>query len=66
MKFQVRRTIGDDDVPLISSALKTVDGEAKIDVDVPTRTIEIDSWLMPEEFFVAFDEADYDVILTDA
>jgi len=28
--------------------------------------VSVDSWLMPEEFFVAFDEENYDVLIVEA
>ena len=31
----------------------------KVDVDVNGRTVKVDSWMMAEEFLVAFEDAGY-------
>ena len=53
-------------MPTIEHAMKTVDVDAKVNVDVDAKTVEVDSWLMPEEFFVAFDDENYDVDILEA
>ena len=66
MKFSVKNPIHPADIPAIEHAMKSVDGDAKVSVDVDTKTISVDSWLMPEEFFVAFVDEDYDVVIVEA
>ncbi|SOE87279.1 hypothetical protein SAMN05446935_7878 [Burkholderia sp. YR290] len=66
MKFPVNNEIRLDDVPTIEHAMKTVDVDAKVNVDVDAKTVEVDSWLMPDEFFVAFEDEDYDVDILEA
>ncbi|WP_346779189.1 hypothetical protein [Burkholderia sp. Ac-20365] len=46
--------------------MKSVDGEATVDVNVGANTVSVDSWLMPEEFFVAFNDEDYNVAILEA
>nr|WP_321937400.1 copper chaperone [Paraburkholderia sp. J8-2] len=57
MKTEIRTT----DLPMIVHAMKSVDAEAKVDVDVGAQTVSVDSWLMPEEFLVAFYDENLDV-----
>jgi copper chaperone len=66
MKFSVKNEIRPDDVSTLEHAMKMVDAEAKVDVDVGAKTVSIDSWLMPEEFLVAFYDEDYDVTISEA
>jgi copper chaperone len=66
MKFSVKNEILPDDVSTLEHALKRVDADAKVDVDVGEKTVSIDSWLMPEEFLVAFYDEDYDVTISEA
>ena len=46
--------------------MKTVGADANVHVDVDQKTVSVDSWLMPEEFIVAFVEEDYDVRIVEA
>jgi copper chaperone CopZ len=62
MKSEVRS----DDVPTIEHAMKSVDADAKVNVDIDAKTVNVDSWLMPEEFLVAFEDVDYDVTIVEA
>jgi copper chaperone CopZ len=66
MKFSVKNEIRSDEVASIEHAMKSVDADAKVNVDISTRTVSVDSWLMPEEFLVAFVDEDYDVRITEA
>nr|WP_042261683.1 hypothetical protein [Paraburkholderia heleia] len=61
MKFAMKTEIRTDDLSTIVQAMKSVDADAKVDVDVGAQTVSVDSWLMPEEFLVAFYDEDYDV-----
>jgi hypothetical protein len=65
VKFSVKNEIRPDDIVVIEHAMKTVDADAQINVDVGTRTVLVDSWLMPEEFIVAFVDENYDVSITE-
>jgi copper chaperone len=65
MKFSVKNPMGSDDIGALERAMKSVDGDAKVDVDVDAKTVSIDSWLMPEEFLVAFADEDYDVTIAE-
>ena len=65
MKFSVHETICSDDISRIDSAMKSVDADAKVNVDVGANTVSVDSWLMPEEFFVAFHDEDYNVAIVE-
>lgn len=66
MKFSVKNEIRSADIPTIELAMKSVDGDAKVSVDVDKKTVSVDSWLMPEEFIVAFDDENYDVVIVEA
>ena len=66
MKFSVKDEIRSGDILTIEHAMKTVDVDAKVSVDIDTKTVSVDSWLMPEEFLVAFVDEDYDVTITEA
>jgi threonyl-tRNA synthetase len=66
MKFAMKNEIRTDDVPTIEHAMKTVDADAKVNVDVGSKMVSVDSWLMPEEFLVAFEDEDYDVTIVEA
>ncbi|MDR3097513.1 MAG: copper chaperone [Paraburkholderia sp.] len=61
MKFKVLETFSDGDMPRITSAIISVDPDAKVAADVRENTVDIDSWLFAEEFVVAFRDAGYDV-----
>ncbi|MPW23567.1 copper chaperone [Paraburkholderia sp. CNPSo 3157] len=61
MKFSVNEAIGSDDVFRIERAMKSVDVDAKVDIDIDANSVSVDSGLMPEEFFVAFQDEDYSV-----
>ncbi|MGF6975753.1 copper chaperone [Paraburkholderia sp. JPY465] len=65
MKFSMKTEIRADDVSTIEHAMKSVDPDAKVAVDVGTQSVSVDSWLMPEEFLVAFYDEDYDVAIKD-
>lgn len=65
MKFSVKDEIRSDDISTIERAMKTVDADAKVNVDIGTKTVSVDSWLMPEEFLVAFVDEDYDVTIAE-
>jgi copper chaperone len=65
MKFSIKDEIRSDDIATIEHAINTVDPDAKVKVDVETKTVSVDSWLMPEEFIVAFDDENYDVKITE-
>ena len=66
MKFSVKQEIRMDDIPAIEHAMRSVDADAKVDVDIGTKTVSVESWLMPEEFIVAFVDEDYDVKILEA
>lgn len=66
MKFSVKNELLPDDVSTLEHAMKRVDADAKVDVDVGEKTVSIDSWLMPEEFLVAFYDEDYEVTISEA
>jgi copper chaperone len=66
MKFSVKNELRPDDVSTLEHAMKRVDADAKVDVDVGEKTVSIDSWLMPEEFLVAFYDEDYEVTISEA
>ncbi|MBV8261572.1 copper chaperone [Paraburkholderia sp. JHI2823] len=61
MKFAMKTEIRTEDLATIVHAMKSVDADAKVDVDVGAQTVSVDSWLMPEEFLVAFYDEDMDV-----
>lgn len=45
--------------------MKSVDADAKVNVDIDTHTVSVDSWLMPEEFLVAFEDENLDVVIVE-
>jgi len=61
MKTEIRT----DDLSTIEHAMKSVDADAKVEVDVGAQTVSVDSWLMPEEFLVAFYDEDLDVAIAE-
>jgi copper chaperone len=61
MKFAMKTEIHTEDRPMIVHAMQSVDADAKVDVDVDAQTVSVDSWLMPEEFLVAFYDENMDV-----
>ncbi len=66
MKFSIENEIRSDDVSGIERAMRTVDSDAKVKVDADAKTVSVESWLMPEEFLVAFEDENYDVIIVEA
>lgn len=66
MKFSMKNEIRSEEIVTIEHAIRTVDSDAKVNVDIGTKTVSVDSWLMPEEFLVAFVDEDYDVTITEA
>ncbi|MFM0625572.1 copper chaperone [Paraburkholderia xenovorans] len=66
MKFSMKNEIRSDDVSTIEHAMKTVDADAKVNVDIDTKMVSVDSWLMPEEFLVAFEDENYEVTIVEA
>ncbi|MGY6258052.1 copper chaperone [Paraburkholderia caledonica] len=52
---------GDGDAQTLARAIATVDPDAKVAVDVDARTVTVDSWLLAEEFLVAFEDTGYEV-----
>jgi copper chaperone CopZ len=62
----MKNEIRSDDVATIEHAMKTVDAAAEVKVDVDAKTVSVNSWLMPEEFLVAFEDEDYDVKIAEA
>ena len=60
MRFEVQQMTGKDDMARIAAAVGSVDPQAQVVVNTGARAIEVDSWLYPEEFLVAFYEAGYD------
>jgi copper chaperone len=63
MMFKVGQLKGDNDAAVLTRAMRTVEPDAKVDVDA--RTVKVDSWLFAEEFLVAFVDAGYDVTLVE-
>jgi hypothetical protein len=61
MKISILDELDEGDVPKIMKAIISVDPDAKVAADVGGNTVNIDSWLFPEEFLVAFYDAGYDV-----
>ncbi|HTR06306.1 MAG TPA: copper chaperone [Paraburkholderia sp.] len=65
MKFSMKTEIRTGDLSTIEHAMKSVDADAKVEVDVGAQTVSVDSWLMPEEFLVAFYDEDLDVAIAE-
>ncbi len=59
MEFEVEKMTGDGDAQTLVRAIGAVDPDAKVDVDVNAGIVKVDSWLMPEEFLVAFEDTGY-------
>ncbi|MDR5761210.1 copper chaperone [Caballeronia sp. LZ035] len=66
MKFSVKQEIHSEDIAALEHAMRTVDADAQVQVDIGAKTVSVDSWLMPEEFIVAFADEDYDVKILEA
>ena len=59
MEFEMEKTTGGGDAQTLARALGAVDPDAKVDVDVDAGIVKIESWMMAEEFLVAFEDAGY-------
>ncbi|PMS17355.1 hypothetical protein C0Z19_24690 [Trinickia soli] len=59
MEFEVDKMTGHGDAQTLARAIVAVDPDAKVDVDVDARTVKVDSWMMADEFLIAFEEAGY-------
>ncbi|MEZ0606699.1 heavy-metal-associated domain-containing protein [Paraburkholderia sp. IW21] len=59
LEFEVEKMTGDGDAQTLARAIGAVDPDAKVDVDVNARTVKVDSWMLAEEFLVAFEDAGY-------
>jgi copper chaperone len=57
MEFPVKAMLGNDDAGVIAQAIRTVDPDAEVDVNLDAKTVEVESWLISDEFLIAFDEA---------
>ncbi|TDG23422.1 copper chaperone [Paraburkholderia silviterrae] len=66
MEFKLSNLTGNDDANIIIRGVRSVDPDARVGVDLPAMTVQVDSWLMPEEFLIAFNEAGYDVRISRA
>jgi copper chaperone len=64
MEFTVKAMLGNDDAGVIAQAIRTVDPDAEVDVNLDAKTVEVESWLISDEFLIAFEEAGYDVRIT--
>ena len=59
LEFEVDKMTGHGDAQTLARAIVAVDPDAKVDVDVDARTVQVDSWMMADEFLIAFEEAGY-------
>jgi copper chaperone len=66
MTFKLRELARDDDVKAINRAIWRVDPDANVTVDASATIVRVDSWLMPEEFLVAFNEEGFDVSIVES
>ena len=66
MEFKLNELTGKDDMNIITRAIRSVDPDAQVGVDLRAMTVQVDSWLMPEEFLIAFNEIGYDVRISRA
>lgn len=62
MEFLLDHAIDGAAAQNITHQIRTVDPDAKVQVDPASRMVQVDSWLFAEEFFVAFDDAGYAVV----
>ncbi|PCE32368.1 hypothetical protein [Burkholderia ubonensis] len=62
MEFLLDHAIDGAAAQDIAHQIRTVDPDAKVQVDQPNQMVQVDSWLFAEEFFVAFDDAGYAVV----
>jgi copper chaperone len=66
MKFSLKTEIHSDDVVTLERAMKSVDADADVHIDIAEKTVSVESWLMPEEFIVAFVEDDFEAMIVEA
>jgi len=59
LEFKTEKMTGNGDAQTLARAIGMVDPDAKVDVDVDAGIVKIDSWMMAEEFLVAFEDAGY-------
>ncbi|RQZ17223.1 hypothetical protein DIE15_12170 [Burkholderia sp. Bp9031] len=66
MEFLLDHLIDDETESAIAHEIKRVDPDAGITINRTTNRVVVDSWLFPEEFLVAFDDAGYNVRILDS
>jgi len=52
----MKNEIRSDNVSTIDNAMKTVNADAKVNIDIGTKRTSVESRLMPEKFLVAFED----------
>lgn len=65
MEFLVNHSIDDDTARVIEHEIWRVDPGAKVEIDRVTSLVRVESWLFPEEFVVAFEDAGFNVRIKD-
>ncbi|TAM01854.1 MAG: copper chaperone [Paraburkholderia sp.] len=58
--------VAQNDIARIGNALRRVDPDANVSVDLASRSVVVESWLMPEEFLVAFADEDLNAKIINA
>lgn len=66
MEFLLDHLIDDETESAIAHEIRRVDPDAGIKIDRIAKRVAVDSWLFPEEFLVAFDDAGYNVRILDS
>ncbi|WP_420212117.1 hypothetical protein ACN8ZM_19685 [Burkholderia aenigmatica] len=66
MEFLLDHLIDDETEHAIAHEVRRVDPDAGIEIDRATKRVVVNSWLFPEEFIVAFDDAGYNARILDS
>ena len=65
MEFLRDHALDDEAARAVEHEIWRVDPNAKVEIDRATSRVTVDSWLFPEEFVVAFEDAGFAVRIKD-
>ncbi|WGY69645.1 hypothetical protein KEC55_06590 [Burkholderia cepacia] len=65
MEFVLDHSLDDETARAVEHEIWRVDPDAKVEIDRATSHVKVESWLFPEEFVVAFEDAGYSVRIKD-
>ncbi|MBU9377665.1 hypothetical protein KTE28_25365 [Burkholderia multivorans] len=65
MEFLLDHSLDDEAARAVEHEIWRVDPDAKVQIDRAASRVTVDSWLFPEEFVVAFEDAGFTVRIND-